>query len=389
MMRPPWVFWCCLWGLGAAVATVSIGSDIFRHSLSNVLGRDFSNLWVAGKLALSGQVWAVFNPDGFRTALHDYLGMLSLQNYSYPPHALFIAVPFALLPYYVSLAVWTLLGSILFIWAAQPFLPRGFPRMLAILTPAATLNIWNGHYGFLLGALWLVCFRNLQTKPSRSGLAAAALTFKPHLGLFIALAVCTRKRALLFAIGGGVVLIVASQLIFGGWADFLTRTVAEQDRILTTTEQNFYFMMMPSAYVAFGRNWLGIAVQTVVAMAALGLLAKKPTLDPFALSTATFVIIPYCFGYDMTVACLGFAIALYSRWADLSWLARLILSGAFLSPELTYFFAYPVPFLLVSALAIQLRLGTVPAEGREDVRKLSRETAGSEVTQVSFQEQLT
>lgn len=363
MQRPPWVYWCCLWGVGSAVALVSIISDLFRHSLSQVVGRDFSNLWVAGKLALSGQIWAVFNPDGFRAALHDYLGMLSMQNYSYPPHALFIAVPFALFPYYVALALWTFLGASFFILASRPFLPKGFPRLLAILTPAATLNIWNGHYGFLFGALWLLCFRNLRVKPSRSGLAAAALTFKPHLGLFIALAVCTKRRALLLAIGGTIGLIVISQLVFGGWADFLTRTVAEQDHILTNPDQNFYFLMMPSAYVIFGRAWLGIVMQVLIAATAVGLLIKKPTLDPFALSTATFLIVPYCFGYDMTVACVGFAVALYSRWSELHWPARLALSGAFLTPELTYVFGYPVPFLLLAALAIQLKQAAVEREG--------------------------
>jgi len=371
MRRPPWVYWCCLWGVGSAVAIVSIISDLFRHSLSQVVGRDFSNLWVAGKLALSGQVWAVFNPDGFRIALHDYLGMLSLQNYSYPPHALFIAVPFALLPYYVALALWTFLGASLFIFASRPFLPKEFPRVLAILTPAATLNIWNGHYGFLFGALWLLCFHNLRMKPSSSGLAAAALTFKPHLGLFIALAVCTKRRALLVAIGGTIGLIVISQLVFGGWADFLTRTVAEQNHILTNPDQSFYFLMMPSAYVVFGRAWLGIAMQVLIAATALGLLIKKPTLDPFALSTATFIIVPYCFGYDMSVACLGFAIMLYSRWAELRWPARIALSGAFLSPEITYFFGYPVPFLLLAALAVQLKEGPLPVEDQTNARSPS------------------
>src|SRR5690242_68550 len=94
--------------------------------------------------------------------------------------------PFALMPYYLALAVWTVAGMAFFIWCARLFLPKGFPPLIAALTPAATINIWAGHYGFLFGGLWLLCFYFLDQKPKLAGMFAGLLTFKPHLGLMIA-----------------------------------------------------------------------------------------------------------------------------------------------------------------------------------------------------------
>jgi alpha-1,2-mannosyltransferase len=143
--RPPFVYWTCLWGSGLAVALVATAYDIIRPDLGTPPGRDFSNLYTAGKLALEGRAYLAFDLDTFRLALRDFVGTLTLQNYSYPPHAMFIAVPFALLPYGISFAVWSVLSLGFFYWAAKPHVQ--FPPILSILTPAAALNVWNGHYG--------------------------------------------------------------------------------------------------------------------------------------------------------------------------------------------------------------------------------------------------
>ena len=118
-----------------------------------MLGRDFSNLWFAGQLALSGNAACAFDVGCFRSALADSPGITTAQNYSHPPHALFIALPFATLPYYAALALWTLADILFFSLCALPFLPRGFPSYLAAFTTAGWPYIWNGHYRFLIGGL--------------------------------------------------------------------------------------------------------------------------------------------------------------------------------------------------------------------------------------------
>ncbi|HEX5237043.1 MAG TPA: glycosyltransferase family 87 protein [Sphingomicrobium sp.] len=353
----PILFWRLLWLLGAIVATVSIAFDILVPSSNHIMGRDFTNLWVAGKLVQAGQIGCIFDPQCFRDGMHGMLGLVTIQNYSYPPTALFVAAPFGMLSYDAALITWTVGGIAFFVWCARPFLPRGFPPLLAALTPAGAINIWAGHYGFLLGGLWLLCFRSLERRPRLSGICAGLLTFKPHLGLMIAASMLRDRRALAAAVLTTIALVLLSAAAFGplSWREFFSATISQQHAILTSSNDTFYFLMMPSAYVAYGRGILGIALQILFACAALGLLIWARRWDAFSAATATFLFLPYVFNYDMTVACLGFALFLHDRWSSLGWAQRLVVVLAFLAPELTYFADFLVPVALSGGLYLQLR----------------------------------
>jgi len=337
------------------VALVAIVTDFTIRASHIPPGRDFANLYTAGTLALRGDAWEAFDVDWFRLELHWLFDSLSLQNYSYPPHALFLAVPFAVLPYPLAFAAFTLAGAVLFYVAARRYAP--FAPILSIITPAAALNMWNGHYGLILGGLWLLFFSNLQRHPSRAGLIAGAMTFKPHMGLFIALAALTKRTAFIVAVAATLGLMLVSGLVFGpdSWEAFFTATLSQQQGVLTRTGGEFYFRMMPSAYVAYGGGSIGIVLQAAIAVAVLIMLGRKPTLDPFTLATATFLVVPYVFNYDMTVACLGFASLLYQRWDRMDWAQRIGLSLAFLSPNICFIARPIVPPILLYAFWLQLR----------------------------------
>lgn len=238
---------------------------------------------------------------------------------------------------------------------ARPFLPPGFAPYLAAFTTAGWLNIWNGHYGFLLGGLWLLFFRWFDERPCSAGAIAGLLTFKPHLGVMIA-ATAVRSRAVFFtAILTTAALVAVSALVFGAdsWRLFLFETTAVQADILALPA--FYTKMMPSPYIAFGRGLAGTLMQLVFASLTIAILWRCRKWDAFSAATATFLILPYAFNYDMTVVCLGFAILLYSHWGELSWLQRSGLMLAFLSPQLTFFLPQIVPFALLYAFAVQMR----------------------------------
>lgn len=365
--KPPFVYWNLFWWLGAVVAISFLGWDLAKSDMSHLPGRDFTNLWTAGRLALEGDAWKAFDADTFRLALLRQTGILSLQNYSYPPHALFIAMPFALMPYYIALVVWTLLGFGFFVWAAKPFVP--FHPALAALTPAAAINIWNGHYGFYLGGLWLLTFAWANPRPHWAGVTAGLLTFKPHLGLFIAARVAARPMALFMAVASLLLLVAASMVAFGTgtWVAFFAQTTAEQADILTKADANSYLHMMPSAYCMFGRGVFGIVAQFIFASAAVGILVYRRVLDPFSAATATFLIIPYTFNYDMTVVSLGIAILVYSKWSELNLGNKILLTLAFWAPELTWVVPWFVPPILLTALWVQtgprLRISAVGDAG--------------------------
>jgi hypothetical protein len=115
--------------------------------------------------------------------------------------------------------------------------------------------------------------------------------------------------------------------------------------------------MMPTVLPAVGGGWLGIAAQIASAIFALWQLWRIHRLPPvqlaFPAATATFLILPYAFNYDMTVVALGFAILLFSRWDNLSWGEKAILTIGFLSPQLTFVSTLIAPAALALSLHVQ------------------------------------
>jgi hypothetical protein len=283
----------------------------------------------------------------------------SLQIYSYPPHALFADIPFALLPYYVSLALWSAFSVVCFAWAAKPYLPRGFAPLLAALTPAGCINLWNGSFGLLLGALWLLFFRWFESRPMRAGAVAAVMTIKPHLGLAIALTALSKRAVLVSAAIGTLALVFLSAFAFGPstWGAFFSSTSATQGQLLNSYGDDFYFRMMPSAYVTWHRGYIGAAAQVLIILTTAVLFWRYRRWDPFIAATATVLVVPYVFGYDLTVVCLGAIILMYKYWDELELAQKIVLGAAFMSPNLT--FAWPVawatPLALLSYLSLQLQ----------------------------------
>ena len=358
---PPFVFWAALWGCGCTMALARAYTDIF--TLKNILfGRDFSNLWTAGQLALEGLSYRAFDPNSFRLEILSRLDLLTLQNYSYPPHALFLAAPFGTMPYFAALALFTAVGAAMFLAASRRWTPSNFPRLLGILTPAATINMWNGHYGLILGALWLWFFANVDKRPVRAGAFAALLTLKPHMGLFIALKALARPTAAVAAAGATIALVLASILAFGvgNWTEFLFRTSSVQGQVLTSSAKEFYFLMMPSSFVAFGRGPAAIMLQAAFGIAALCLMLRSRRVDCFAAATATFLIVPYVFNYDMTVVSLGISILIFRDWNELRRWEKLILGASFFAPIMTFFAPWACPPLLLATLYLLIQ--------REEIR---------------------
>jgi alpha-1,2-mannosyltransferase len=172
------------------------------------------------------------------------------------------------------------------------------------------------------------------------------------------------------ATAGGLVLL--SGLVFGWdyWITYLTETSALQARMVAESS-GFFVRMMPTVYPSMllaGLGWSGaVAVQAVVAIAAIAALWRWLPADPLraglAAASATFLVLPYAFNYDMTVIGMAALIALYRTAPDASPVARYAPVLAFLLPLLVVFLNQAgvpaAPFVLALFLAVQL------AEGRQ------------------------
>jgi hypothetical protein len=218
--------------------------------------------------------------------------------------------------------------------------PKDFPAILTVLTPAALINVAFGQVGLFYGALWLFAFGG-------STIAAAMLTFKPHLGFLVAVEVI-RKRRLVRTSVVTAALILLSLVVFGphAWSASLFGAATKQVEMLSSGQMTKWPTQMTTPLIAYG-----IAGWALFAIAAAFLLSRN--FNVFSAATATFLIAPYGFHYDMTVVCLGFGVLLFERWEEMSAWQRLVCMLAFLSPGLVAVGTWLIPPLLLAGLHVQ------------------------------------
>jgi hypothetical protein len=322
---------------------------LFRLNLpesGQVFRTDFVNLWVAGRLTLAGEIATIFEPRAFQQATSAiFREQFTTNNYSYPPFALFLAAPFGLLPYYPALLLWNGVGVASFTWAAKRLVPPEFPWWLAAFTPAGLVCLFWGHYGLLYGTLWLLAF---TSTPLRSGVCAALMTFKPHLGLLLLPQALRNRRTLMVAICGTLLLSVAGGMVFGwpSWREFFTTTLRFQADLISEERRTQLMFLQVSPVISYG--WIG---QVYFGLIACWITAR--CFNVFTAATGTFLVLPYCFHYDMTAASLGFAVALW-RYELPTW-QQAICALAFLSPALVLFGNFLVPPILLAGLWVLSR----------------------------------
>jgi alpha-1,2-mannosyltransferase len=367
-----------LWIVGNLLVIGLFAIDLSQlHGLrigDNVMwGRDFLNLWSGGRLAIEGRPGLLYDLGGYHDFLQRQFGPLALHLYSYPPTALLLDIPFGALPYPLAYALWTIGGAALFWWAARPHLrAAGLPGWWALATPAATINLWAGHFGFVMGALWLLAFHNFDDRPRRGGAITALMAVKPHMALLIPLLLLRRAKwsAIVVATGGVAAIVLLSWIVFGPalWGTYLHATSALELSTMAMTDQ-FFQTMMPTTTIALRQHPLtapfAMIGQAITALVAIVLLWRAAGRDVpiarlcFPAATATFLVLPYAFDYDMTVAALGLMLTLHRRWKTMSVWERTALGAGFLAPQLCILLGMTgvplTPLLLLAALVAQMR----------------------------------
>ena len=336
------------------------------------LGRDFANMFTAGHLILDGKLRIVYDVAAYRHYQLDLLHHTVINhNYSYPPVSFFYVWIFGLPGYGLSYLLWMGLTCALFFLAARPYLREaGLPAWLALIAPAALVNIWAGHYGFAFGALWLAAWRWLDERPRTAGLLIGLMIVKPHLALLMPLMLIFRRAwtPFFWAAATSLTLVIASGLIFGWsyWLTYLTSTSSFQAAMINQT-QEFYLRMMPTVFPAMMLAGCGSALASIVQVACgLGAVAalwkwmpKNPMQAGLAAATATFLVLPYAFNYDLTVVGLGALIALHRADRPAEVAHRFGLTVAFLLPLLVVpmnMLGIPVaPPALIALLGLLLR----------------------------------
>jgi len=303
--------------------------------------RDFLNYWL-GPRAL----WAGVNPYDVTAYAHYGLtyfpqGGLKQFNFTYPPHALFLFAPFAVLPPNMAFVAWDIVSLAAFYLAARPLLPKGLPALPAVLSFATLICLQFGQTGLLSSALFLTAARG-------SGIAAAVLTFKPHLGFLAAPALLLKgRKRFLQAIAYTIVIIVVSEAVLGHWRDFLEHAWGYQgNQIFDESYKDVWYLMGVTPSIGYGVT--GFVLYGVGAAIVL-----SRNFNIFTAATATFLISPYGLHYDMSAVCLGFAILIFSHAAEMPLWHKVVAALAYLSPVLVQFGTWWVPPILLLGLFVQ------------------------------------
>lgn len=375
------------WLAALYLAILFIGFDWSRALASEhlvvgpntVLGRDFANVYAGGHLVSEWKLATLYDLEAYQayqTALFD--GAVVGHNYSYAPISFLYVWLFSLFPYLVAYLLWTVLTGVAFAFAARPYLRDvGLPAWLALLVPASLINIWAGHYGFLIGALWLGAWHLLESRPRVAGMLVGLMIVKPHLAILMPL-LLIRRRAwtpFVFAALTSAGAILLSILLFGvqPWIDYLTRTVGLQASLVDDVEQ-FFVLMMPTIAPGLFRAGLSDAavwpIQIAGALAATGALLWRMPADArqagLAGACATFLVLPYAFNYDMTAVSIAALVMLRRAAPDGGWAKSPALAAcAFLLPVAVMAMNQVVPFLAPIILAAMLAALLAPAPSQD------------------------
>lgn len=361
----PWIIGCGL-VLLLFLRDLSVFAD-GRIGNEAAWGRDFANLWTGGQLLNAGRVDILTNIHAYQQFQAGLFGPLASHNYSYPPVSYPIAQLLALLPYPAALAAWIIGTGALFMRACRPWWPKeAGPQWLAVLTPAALLNIWAGHYGFLLGAIFLFGWHNLDRRPVRAGVFFGLMLVKPHLALLVPLALLLRREriATMAAAATAITIVAITGAVYGwgSWSYFLFHTSVVQAGMIDSGRSFFGLLSTSFATAALRAtdSWLLAVVGQLlfalggVALVVLAVRRRCPT-DKLGLlvASATFMALPYAFAYDLTVVTVGAVVVMVAgdsaaqdrRWATFG----------FMAPSLGILFAFagiPVMSILIALLAL-------------------------------------
>lgn len=345
------------------------------------LGYDFITFWAASHLALAGNAAAAYDIARiFPVEQIAFPASNSVFVWYYPPSFFLLVAPLALMPYFTAYWVFilsTLAGYLaVFRRSLDASLRNGKGSGTAMWCLAAFSGLWmnlfHGQNAFLTAAIAAAAILCLKRRPTLAGILIGLLAIKPHLALLfpIALVAIGAWRAIATAAVTGTAFMAIGTAVLGtATLRACLASLSYARRFLETgalpwpkMPTVFAFLRLLGAPVA-----LAYTVHGVVALAATFAVwqvwrsSLNWRLRGASLMTATFLISPYVFDYDL--AWLAFPIAwlvidgLQSGWFPGE---REVLVAAWALPMVMAPFAEAThvqtgPFVLSALLLVVLR----------------------------------
>jgi hypothetical protein len=199
-------------------------------SFASVIHPAYSIFWTAARLSLAEHASETLYNIQRMTELQSWLVIEDkFRPWAYPPSTLFVLLPFAQLPFWASLVVWSGIGVALYFAAAYNFSRSIAAAALASASLSTAVVAFHGHFTNLVAAIILASLAILGTSPILAGaLLGVAATIKPQILILAPLALLAGRHysALISAIAVGTLVGGMSVIVFGvdmwlAWAQSL------------------------------------------------------------------------------------------------------------------------------------------------------------------------
>ena len=278
------------------------------------IATDFTGFWAAGKLVLEGH-GAVYDWDQHKAAAvatlgHDFAG--GYPQFYPPPYFLLIAL-LPLLPYTASCVVWIALTALPYAYVITRIVGDRIGILLAFAFPAVLANAMIGQNGCITAALFGGALLALPRRPVLAGCLIGLLTYKPHFGMLIPLAlICAQQwRAFASAAVVTVGLAVLSSLVLGvaAWEGFFTALLTMNQNVFSIGTADYaklqsIFGLVRASGGSLALAWAlhGAAIVAMAAWVCAAWLGRAPfAIKAAILSIGAVICAPYAYMYDLVL----------------------------------------------------------------------------------------
>lgn len=309
----------------SAVTILSAGRAIvpvqgFRNPYGSFVGGDFLVFYTAADTALQQSATAAYDPQ-YLNDREDQLAGQSTPDmpFFYPPIALFLWIPFAVLPYLPAFYAWLVatLGPLMLV--LRRISGQWLVCAMVLASPLVLKAAVTGQSGNLVAALVGGALLLLNRNPVIAGILLGGLAFKPHLALALPICLAAGGHWRTFVSTGltAASLAIASVAVFGvsSWAGFLENAQAHAGDYFSDDAELWH--RIPTVVVSVQQltgdatvAWT-VHLITAVGSVATAAIIWRRSYDELARSTALaaamFLATPKALYYDMGVFCIPMA----------------------------------------------------------------------------------
>ena len=300
-----------------AMLVILVAIAEFFWNASTPTDRDFISFWGAAQLALAGDPAAAYD----QARLHEVQSAVVIfvngngMPFPYPPAFLLLVAPFGLLPFAVSLALWSATTFAVYFVVIRRMFPQS--GWLAAAFPPVFINAAIGQNAFITASIFIGGMLLLQRRPFAAGLLLGCLVIKPQLGLLLPIALLAARqwRAIAGAAVSSLGLLAIGAAVFGIAAT--EAWLAQMPLYVNIGRDGLVgWHKMASVYAALRQAGAGLqlafALHLLIAAAAALLVWRAWKSDAEApakagmLAAATLLASPYVFPYDAVLLVVAF-----------------------------------------------------------------------------------